>query len=83
MTKFMNMPKSPLRDALQQCSQLANDYDALLVEAQELVLFNSTGGLWFPDHLKKHQEMETRLRAKGEDFEKSLRQYNQVKGDKR
>ena len=82
MTAFMTMPKSPLRDALHQCSQLANDYDALLEEAQEFVLFNSTA-LWVPDHLKKHQEMETRLRAKGEAFEKSLRQYNQVKGDKR
>lgn len=82
MTAFITMPKSPLRDALHQCSQLASDYDALLEEAQEFVLFNSTA-LWVPDHMKKHEEIEMRLRAKGEAFEKSLRQYQQVKGDKR
>ena len=82
MSAFMTLPKSPLRDALYQCSQLASDYDALLEEASEFVLFNSTA-LWVPDYVQKHQEMEARLRAKGEAFEKSLRTYNQVKGSKR
>lgn len=81
MSCFVTMRKTPLRDALQQCSQLASDYDALIEEAQEFVLFNSTA-VSVPD-LKKHQEMETRLRAKGEAFEKSFRQYQQIKGDKR
>ena len=82
MSTFMSMPKSPLRDALQQCSQLASEYDALLEEAQEFVLLNSTA-LWVPDYMKKHPEAETRLRAKGDAFEKAFRQYQQLKGGKR
>ena len=82
MVEFMTMPKSPLRDALQQCSQLAREYDVLLEEASAFVLFQSTAP-FTPNYVRDHQEMETRLRATGEAFEKSLRQYQQVKGDKR